>query len=98
MSEQLVMSYYVEVAIGTSDSVILPAENHRRGIYIISCGAGSFYFAFGHAAVVGTSIRVTNGQIGMWFMRDDLGPLIDTEIHAIAAATQAAGIIVSKFA
>lgn len=90
-------AYYTEVAVSTTDAAVLPAENHRRALGISSSSSNATYFAFGKPATVSSSIRALNGGPMQWFFREDLGPLIDTELHAISTGGPGTlAIVVSK--
>lgn len=87
---------YLSVPITSSDQIVLPQSGHRHCI-TLSCGGGSLvcYIAWGRSAVSGQDypIYVYGGQYR--FTREELGGLIDADLHAITGTTATLGITVS---
>lgn len=93
--EGAVNGSYTGVILTTSDQIVLPQSGHRK-VIIISANstAGFACLAFGKPASTSGDygISVYGGQ--HVFRREDLGGLIDADLHMIATATIAVGIFV----
>lgn len=73
--------------VGTSDMVVLPAGNRRR--YLRFCNgssSNSLWIMFGQVTGGQFGIHLTNIHTMEEITRDQIGGLIDTEIHAVAGA------------
>jgi hypothetical protein len=85
---------FYDFAVPQVDTVVVPISNHRRTITFIPVQSSLIFYAFGQTAVLNHGIAMSSVQPGIMFRREDIGALIDTEIHAIANTSALRGCII----
>jgi hypothetical protein len=85
---------YKSFAVTTSDQVLLPQSAHRKAITIsVANSSGFVNIAFGKVATVQDyGIHIYGGQ--HTFTKEQLGGLIDADVHVIGSASTYIGVIV----
>lgn len=85
---------YGVVAVGTTDTVILPADPKRNLIMVSNPTANNLWLAFGTPAIAGSSILIPPGALPYLFTREQIGLVIAQAFHGLfsTAAGNIAGL------
>lgn len=90
--------HVINASVGVVDSVVMPQGNHRHVLIFSNNSANTIQINFGQPATNSMGVKLTTTVPVFYVTRDDIGGLIDTDIHALAGgAGSPLGIIVGYY-
>lgn len=82
------------VEVGTTSSVVLPANDHRKFCVLINDSNANIYISFGSPASVNTGVRISAG--GFSYEIDNTNLWVG-EIHAIHSGLGTETLLIQEF-
>jgi hypothetical protein len=93
MSGDEIFGVQYNFTIGGADTVVVPQGNHREWVIFNNASANSLFYGFGQSTTGFQGLRQGGGGTPIYISRSMIGGLIDTDIHAIASASNSNGTI-----